>query len=279
MNKPILMAILINLIVCSSSSAITEEFRSFTDSKGRKIEAKLVEYNSKMQTVKLRLQNGKTAKIKISILSDNDQVLIKNWHASQYLLSKNAFRVNFTSKILESGTYSDMRDNWTPNSSGMDFEDSAFEITFNNMSANPLNEIRIRYILFYESDQKKRFLAYQNGQLVTDQKRYISLNYALSGEYTITTLKNGKSTSFTTDSVRLKAGIETRKHSESQSTRDLEEKIRGIILQVSLPQPSGNRVDKLYSYPPDFLKKQEFIWKPTTDRKPFIVPETTNPVE
>ncbi len=64
----------------AQKAGIEQEYRTFTNTKGKKIQAVLLDRDDKKQTATLLLKNGKRTRVPLAKLSDEDQKFIKEWN-------------------------------------------------------------------------------------------------------------------------------------------------------------------------------------------------------
>ena len=91
-----------HLFVCLVLSAFSSEFRTFTDTKGRQMEAKITRVSG--EDIYIERSDGLTSRVNISIFSEADQKYINEW-AYNALLESDIFDVRFGSKRSDKNEY------------------------------------------------------------------------------------------------------------------------------------------------------------------------------
>lgn len=74
--KNILLSLVLSFLLISQ--ALCDEFRNFTGSNGKTISAQFIEYDSKNETVKIKLKSGKEQNVRLNLFSKKDQKWIKS---------------------------------------------------------------------------------------------------------------------------------------------------------------------------------------------------------
>jgi hypothetical protein len=126
------------LLTCFACLTYSSEFRTFTDVKGRHIEAKITRTSGK--DIYIERRDGFDAKVDISTFSEADQEYIKEW-AYNSLLKSDLFDVRFSSKRSD-------RDKYT--SCGIEYEKYTMHydvVITNNDYDNDFKNIKIEYLI------------------------------------------------------------------------------------------------------------------------------------
>jgi hypothetical protein len=79
--------------VFAGVSVLAGEYRTFTDVKGRKIQAKIIKVDSRAGKLTLERDNRKKATVPVNVFSESDQIYIHEWMASQDFMSNVKFRI------------------------------------------------------------------------------------------------------------------------------------------------------------------------------------------
>ncbi len=82
------------IVVCLLvATAFGDEYRTFTDTEGRSIEAKIVEFDSAQGRVQIERKDGKTVWVPPSAFSEEDQAYIHRWSQIHTMLDETALKV------------------------------------------------------------------------------------------------------------------------------------------------------------------------------------------
>lgn len=252
------------------------DFHAFTAKDGRAIEAKIVKYDTLTGKTTFQLRNGRKSTVVLSIFCEADQIIIKDWYLSRELFSSSKLVVKIDKKTITADRYHEKRGDWQSHFPGMDFEDVAFDVKIDNRSNVDLKALTVDYCIFYISKRKEfsgkselQQLSSGNGSgwFSTEKKDLGTREIPLKrrGDFAIETLLSKKSVQQLTKEVQIREGAEssygdTRGKVRTYKIREVEDKIKGIIIRVSIPLSSGGFARKEYSYPTKFLDKETVDW-------------------
>ena len=126
------------LLYCGVASA--NEYRTFTDQKGREIEARLIKYDSAQGKVQMERRNGTKSWVNPGILSEKDKKYIKEWQLEKQFLDPRVFVV--TEEEESSG--------WKieENGSGRKKKSLYYQLSLINNGTHAFNNIRVDYCIY-----------------------------------------------------------------------------------------------------------------------------------
>ena len=78
--------------------ACADTYRTFTDVKGREINAKIISYDAAKGRIEVERKDGNCVWVAPAIFSDADQAYIKQWIEADLMLSENTLRISFKKK-------------------------------------------------------------------------------------------------------------------------------------------------------------------------------------
>ena len=131
-------------IVCADA------YRTFTDVQGRAISAKIVAFDAAMGKIEVEREDGNSVWVSPTIFSEADQAYIKKWIAADLLLSKNTLRISFKKRSKSVDTKA------KSGADGFNGDAVHFEVTVNNRSKQPIENLQIDYRYFITVDDKER---------------------------------------------------------------------------------------------------------------------------
>lgn len=135
---------LLCLFVCLVQGASSSEFRTFTDTRGRQMEAKVTRVSG--EDVFIERKDGFDTRVDISVFSEEDQEYIKKW-AYNKLLESDVFDVRFSSKRSDRNEYSRR---------GIIYDEYNMHygvVITNNDYDHDFKDIRVEYLILKFEDQ------------------------------------------------------------------------------------------------------------------------------
>ena len=237
MNKTTLI---LTLCLGIFAFAARADYRDFTDSKGREINAKLIRYDATKKKVTIQRKGKGSATVPISLFSEDDQKYIISWNKNQDFLSDKLLKVKFT-RWKTKNTERSRSSSWWEQK----YSDCSFSIELENRSTTDFKEITLEYVIFYSQDHHIRDFSdkeERHGTLYS--KNLISLP------------------------KKSKKMVETKKiclcrekiGANSYGRPDLEREMHGIMLKLSIKSETGETISRKITFP-DKLSK---VWTPRT---------------
>ena len=136
--------LLICLPLCLLQNAFSSEFRTFTDTKGRQMEAKITRVSG--DDIHIKRKDGMETRVKLSVFSETDQEYVKQW-AYDNLLESGVFDVRFSTKRSEKNEY-------TQGGIIYDEYNMRYEVVItNNDFDNDFRDIRVDYLILKFEDR------------------------------------------------------------------------------------------------------------------------------
>lgn len=280
--------------VAVAADAAVGEYRTFHDSQGRDMKARLLQFNPETNEVKIQLVNRKIRTTKIAVFSDTDQEFIRNWYISKVVFSDKNLIVTINKKALNSERQREGLDGWTPKTSGMKVEEISYELKLESRNKTALEDLKAEYCIYHERTEKGTQEVYEYERVPTreydeeyeelerggnnENKRHSvggkklpgkEITDTTNGEILIPKLPGKGSYEGLTKGVFLRKGSES-KPSEAEEEensrrrtheeRKVEGKVVGVVFRISIPLASGGYARKEYSYPKDLLEKKKVDW-------------------
>jgi hypothetical protein len=219
----------------SALSAGESNFRTFSDSQGREMNAKLTQVSG--EDIYIERLDGLSTKVKISIFSKEDQEFIRDWGRKE-TLKNDAIRVRFITDVEDKSGWEDsgggiVRKTWK----------ESYGIELSNESQLDLKNIRIEYLIFKFEDA------------MAAQKRSEGEIRYLTGETKVPALK-----------VRSKARASTKKFPMLETKlapgyrwagggkETSEDEMRGIWIKVFVGEILATEVSK----PENLIRKESW---------------------
>ena len=147
--------------VAIAADAAVGEYRTFHDSQGREIKARLLQFNPQSDEVKIQLGNRKIRTTKITVFSDADQEFIRNWHISEVAFSGKNLIVTINKKSLRSDRQRGKVAGWKPKKTGMRVEEMAYELELENRNKAALKGMKAEYCIYYQHTEKGNRIVYE----------------------------------------------------------------------------------------------------------------------
>ncbi len=229
------------MVVLASSLAWAEtdekEYRNFIDAEGRTFLGKLLAFDAKAATAKLKRSDGKTGSIKLDVFSEADQLYIMDWVETKRLMEELDIQASYRSKIVppkESASSDASRS----------VVEAGYTIQLKNNSKSPFTKIDVEYCIFYK--QGKR-----NGSTIVYEE---GTSY---GKSSFKELKPEDSAETETKNVKL-SGEGGGSQTLFGTIDEADSSVRGIWIRLKAPLPSGGSVVR------DYKSVDDPTWKWTS---------------
>lgn len=131
------------LSVCLAYGAPSSEFRTFTDVKGRQMEAKITRVSG--EDVYIERSDGLNSKVDISVFSEADQAYINKW-AYDALLESGIFDVRFSTQRGDRNKYTN---------GGIEYDEYNLHydvVITNNDYDNDFKDVKVEYLIMKFED-------------------------------------------------------------------------------------------------------------------------------
>ncbi|VGO18974.1 hypothetical protein [Pontiella sulfatireligans] len=139
-----------------SAETLPKGYHQFHDQEGRAVVAKVLECDPRYGTVKLRLENGRSKQVKVSIFSGVDREYLKQWIDAQELLSKR-FAIAVEPKVTEreENQYATNRASGEKRLFRIStFQDTVQQISLANQTGTPLENIQVEWCVYYQQEKR-----------------------------------------------------------------------------------------------------------------------------
>ncbi len=221
-----------------------ESYHVFTDTQGRELKAKIVSFNASKGNIGLEREDGKTFKVSPNLFSEADQDYINKWIAAGRVLSDDNLRVSFKKKSEPADEKA------TSQTTGFDGEAVHYEVTMENRSGEPIENLEIEYRYFIT-------VAYK-------AKGREDVVRSVCGKKTLARIDAMSSMTFATDAAtygeRIKqvAVYVSQRFTGYDEATISDEDLEGIWLKISGPELDGEPVVRDVFYPAGLEKK--VVW-------------------
>lgn len=151
-------ALILALAAFSAGAVDLEAFRTFTDTAGRDLEARLVSYDPYNGTVELLLTNGKTGSVSTDQLSAADHAFLELWQQAQQFLSNELLEitVTYTEADWEEdkglNLSGERRDHFIERFGVQERQVNTFTLALNNHGSTTLTNLTIEYCQYRIQD-------------------------------------------------------------------------------------------------------------------------------
>ncbi len=229
------------LLACMGVWTHAEEFRIFTDTQGRAIEAKVVDFDDRKGQVKIERADGKRVWAPPEIFAQDDQAYIQEWIKANRILSKKNLRVSLDK---ERGERHGGRESLSEE------EEVYFEVEFYNRTKEPIEGVRVEYKYFIEG--------HRGGHARTVNGSFVLNKLAPQGRRTIETKTTKLKTTYHIE-TEISSGYRTGRSSTSYYyVKDTEEDLDGFWVRIYGPEVNGISSYRDISYPSDLKDKRRW---------------------
>jgi len=230
------------LVACigAQASLATVEYRTFTDTKGRAIEACIVRYDAAKKKVTLRCKNKGVKTVPANIFSEADQAYIASWNDAQYFLGKRSLGVTIN-RVSRKNTDASIEQG----AMARKYYNHGFNIKIKNSTTLDFNDVTLEYVIYYSQERHiKRNTEKEEKQGTLHVEQAINLPKKTTRE-------------IKTETVSL---YTYRESGYDEHWPDLDGDVDGIMLRLSMKTASGETVTREVKYP-EGLKR---VWSPKT---------------
>ena len=249
-------------ILSTNVYAKNSDYHSFTDVKGRTIEAKITDCDPSKNQVTLELKGTtRSATIPINSLSQADQTYIKEWYISNESLSPKKLRISSDEVSIKKWEKT-KTDNVTSSTGRLyaeaieyvtKYEQIAYSMVLQNNGTTPLEGLRIEYKLYYEQSQ-------------TTQQKKDPEELVYEGTFDVPLLAPKKRSELQTEPVEIQ-------NTDVSINESLDfdypimggkGKVYGMRARIYLKLPSGKEAMREFSYP-ESLSSDRYPWEKEED--------------
>lgn len=222
------------------------EFRVFTDTQGRAIEARVLSFDHVKEEVEIERKDGKRVWVSPKLFSGDDQQYVKDWVTAYRILSDDTLRISFD-KIKVDSFKEGMNDEERVSTASKG-EIIRYEITLSNRSKNPIQGLKVEYRYFIRVEK--------------DSTDKVSLKNVPKGTLSVNRIEPGEKVVIKTKEVR----VETRYSKTVQSRpgnsfigyaidQISDDKLLGIWLRIYGPPVEGEPPVRDVCFPEDLQKE------------------------
>jgi hypothetical protein len=156
MKRLVLFFSLLSMVLVSSRAVA--EVREFTTKDGKAVFGEIIDYDAKTDAVKIKTDQGKTVKTKASTFLDEDFIYIRDWDAVRLFSQNENFRIylnDYTSKNKWTKYLWESRPGKLQpiHIFTIDYNRLGYELKFDNQSGYDLENVDIKYCIYYEQER------------------------------------------------------------------------------------------------------------------------------
>lgn len=240
------------------------EYRTFTDTQGRAIEAKLIDADASQGQVYLQREDGKKVWVSPVAFSGADQDYIRSWAALHAALSDRSFKVSADlvsiphdgseRRYADNGMYGQAGERWSKVHHKVHYA-----IEFENMGIADIPEMSIEchsYIkMVARGSRSDRLMMVAETLTVAPiragERSTLSTREVNLKEWSVTQIENVWSSSGTTIIDTIRSQVETH-----------EERMEGLWIRISVPLGGDERLVRDFCFPDDL--KDDVAWDEST---------------
>lgn len=266
------MKTLIAMFTCITLTTLAaDEFREFTASDGRTLNAKVLSYDGELDTVEIQRDDLHVCCVKSTTFSEADQAYIKEWAPSSLFMSPLKFKI-IPRRIVNKSNWS--REGGSEQSPLVAVSECQYEIAICNRTGLPMENLTMDYIIYYASD-----LPLSVGNTYPHEHHTWTNQEGLREEWSLVStpgLKLVKGSipigglgvdgwqSFTTDRVAV---LQQQAEDMSESATSISS-VSGILVTISMATPDGGHVERSFSLPKSM--EQDFLQNLTNERRTAV---------
>ena len=240
------LIILIFAVMAGISILAESEYRIFTDTEGRAIEARIMSCDARSGKVTVERTNNRKITVASTIFSEADQAYIKEWNSAQGFLSNSKFRISVQKKKGKTGNDKSQTKRSKP--------PCHYEIQLDNRSGTLFTDLRVECCTYVSTEN----LGSGKDKLNVMHDRENKIQVADRGRHVVKTkeIELFRYYRSVTDTDVDQYSHTTYSTSYSKTNED---DIEGIRIRVYLQTPSGNTFMREIYEPKSIAKKHE--WK------------------
>jgi len=228
--KRLLSFMLVVLLV--AGGAFAKQYRDFTDTKGRTIRGCIQAFDERSGTVTFERDSHRTSKVPITVFSESDQVYIREWSHARFFLSESSFRISAGRKKTKDKEKSYSGSTWSEK-----VEDRGYEVVLENRSATQLENLEVKYCIFYEQDEIK------------NHQQHMSEG-VLCGDFSLSQLSPKTKKTLVTEMVKIyKRELSGGYYYDANIKNVQTGRVRGIWIRVTMKLSSGEKLTRDYCLP------------------------------
>lgn len=237
------------------------EMRDFSTQGGETVRAELLDYNLKTDKVTLKADTGKTVLLKADSLADKDFMYVRDWDAVRLFSKNTKFRI-YLNEVESKNKWT--KYSWRRNPGKVQpshilttyFNRLSYEIKFDNQTGYDLENVEIKYCIYYEQERLDHRIEEKVADLVVRPSLH---TYAI--------IPDGQNKKFESNSIVLRRKDilgGTRMYYLEGEGRMLKSKTIGIIFRATIQTGSGLSMVREMRLPKDL--SEEYVWvEPTPE--------------
>lgn len=219
-----------------------KQYRDFTDTQGRTIRGCVLAYNVKTGVVSFERSNRRTAKVPLSVFSEESQQQIVSWQIKKHFTSNSSFKISATRHETKNEQMS-MNGYKTLQRA----EDASYKITLENKSKTNFKNIKIEYCIYYEQETSAESTS------VPAEKG------VLCGSFSDLSIASNSKQTLESDVVIIyKATLNAENYYSTSGKSKLNGEVIGIWMRIHTKLPSGEKVIREYSRPDKIIENHKW---------------------
>jgi len=221
------------LLILGCSPAWSEEgFHIFTDTQGRAINARIVSYDVRKETILMQMENGRQGKIPLDTLSAADKEYVRMWQVGRDFLNERVLKVSAKRKSEANEQKSDKVGVVTRK-----VENYGYELLLENKSEMEFPKVEMQYCIYYEQEEG-----------VTGKNECKQGVYC--GTESLGNLPAGSKRELKTRPVLIyKAELDSGWYYTSGTDSSQDGEVHGIWVRFTMELPGGDKVVRDFSLP------------------------------
>ncbi|VGO14214.1 hypothetical protein PDESU_02773 [Pontiella desulfatans] len=267
---------LIGLFVFIATVALADDYRTFTSTDGRTLEAKIIRFDSATGKVMIERKDRKRITVAATAFSEQDQTYIENWNVADAFMSPSKFKleiqreeVGSTKKEHEVDVGDEFSGGGGRRGGGGDtgviivatdkITKYKYILSMENKSGVPLKNVIMEYRIYYEQQKAIKDEKANKGRAEDDTRpeRYMAVDQqkAKEGQKRLKPLEPKKPATISTDTITLTKRSANRTWGDKI---DLKAELSGAWIQLSMRGPNGEKLVRDIASPESVMKK--FPW-------------------
>jgi hypothetical protein len=219
------------------------QYRNFTDTQGRTIRGCVVAYDERSGVVTFERDNRRTAKVPLSIFSEESQNYICSWKINKLFLTDSGFRISVNRRKSK-----DEKESYQNNRKTRKVEVVHYEILLENRANMELKDLNVEYCIYYEQDQW------------FDRRKVVVKQGVRCGELSVGTMPSKSKKTLQSEAVKThKDELSSDRYFLAGESNVQRGKIHGIWIRIHTTLPSGKTLTRNYSVPESLSEKM--VWE------------------
>lgn len=237
------------LVGWATAAVHAEGYRTFTDSEGRSIDARINNFNEANGRIEIERSDGMKVWVSPALFSEADQAYIREWVKAALVLSDSNLRITIKKEGKgDFGSKEELKEG----------ERFAFGVTLENRTQQPIEGLRLEYIYIVKvigagdnEDQQKRIRHEAAvGAIQPQERRQLETEIVeLADVYK----QNREPAGYDESGLQLY---------DNSLVKQTEDQLEGILIRIYGPEVDGVPSHRDVSYPDDLVKRVSWEEQP-----------------